>query len=296
MTQGIYSIKDLETLTGVKAHTIRIWEKRYQVVRPGRTATNIRYYDDQNLKKILNISILLKHGFKISHLVELSDDVIREKILNLSFNSGTASDQVDSLVMAMIELNDLKFEKTISTATLSLGFENTVLQIIYPFLERVGILWQTGSINPAHEHFVSNLLRQKLLVAIDGYGIRPKPNAKRFMLFLPENELHELGLLFYSYLVRTSGNKIIYLGQSVPFSDLIAVTQFKQPDVLITSITTPFVSEDVTHYITRLSEAFPKQKIYVTGLQVREMTDKFPANVKKLNNVVQFKDELTRYY
>jgi len=205
MTQGVYSIKDLEKLTGIKAHTIRIWEKQ---------------------------------GLKISRLAELSDAELNEKILNLSYQPSSYDAQIDNLIAAMISLDDFKFDRTMTSATLSIGFENTILKIIYPFLERIGILWQTGSVNPAQEHFVSNILRQKMLVAIDSQVAKPKNDAARFLLFLPENELHELGLLFYSYLVRKHGHKIIYLGQSVPFDDLIEVSNYKMPDVLLTLFTT----------------------------------------------------------
>ncbi|MCX6233400.1 MAG: MerR family transcriptional regulator [Bacteroidetes bacterium] len=296
MTQGLYSIKDLEKLTGVKAHTIRIWEKRYAVVKPHRTATNIRYYNDLDLKKLLNISILQRHGLKISFLAHMTDDMIREKILNLTFQPTNHGSQIETLISAMIELDELKFEKALSAATLSLGFEDTVLQIIYPFLERIGVLWQAGSINPAQEHFVSSLIRQKMLVAIDGHAERPKADARRFILFLPENEWHELGLLFYAYLIRKSGHKIIYLGQSVPMSDLVEVSKFKPPDALITSITTPLDHDDLNKYIVRLSKTFPKQIIYTTGLQIIHSPLIFPSNVRKINNVMQFKEELVKYY
>ncbi len=293
MTQGMYSIKDLERLTGIKAHTIRIWEKRYGVVKPNRTHTNIRYYNDLDLKKLLNIAILINHGFKISYLATLPDSTLNEKVVDITYKPSNAASQIESLILAMISLDEIKFEKTISMATINLGFENTILEIIYPFLERIGILWQTGSINPAQEHFVSNLLRQKLLVAIDGQGGRPKADAKRFMLFLPENELHELGLLFYSYLVRKSGNKIIYLGQSVPFNDLIEVSKAKEPDVLVTSITSPIHDQSTQAYIDHLAATFPKQKIFITGIQMQNNTLRLPSNVKKISNVTEFKEELT---
>jgi DNA-binding transcriptional MerR regulator len=292
MTQGIYSIKDLEKLTGIKAHTIRIWEKRYEVVKPSRTNTNIRYYCDDDLKKLLNISVLLKHGLKISHLAELSDIELGEKVINLSYQSSSYDTQIDSLISAMISLDDAKFDKTITTATLRIGFENAIIKIIYPFLERIGILWQTGSINAAQEHFVSNILRQKMLVAIDNQVGRPTKNAARFLLFLPENEFHELGLLFYSYLVRKNGHKIIYLGQSVPFDDLIEVSKYKMPDVLLTYFTYARPIEELIEYIDKLSSSFPDQQIYITGHQVRELVANLPENVKKLNSVLEFNDEL----
>jgi methanogenic corrinoid protein MtbC1 len=187
----------------------------------------------------------------------------------------------------------VRFEKTIANSTLSIGFENTVLNIIYPFLDRIGVLWLSGNINPAQEHFVSNLLRQKLLVAIDGLVVKPKPDAKRFMLFLPENEFHELGLLFYSYLVRKSGNKILYLGQSVPFDDLLEVAKYKEPDYLVSYFTASMSNEDFKAYIQKLSEVFKDKTIYISGLLVRETEFNLPFNVKKFNSALEFKQALS---
>lgn len=292
MTQGVYSIKDLEKLTGIKAHTLRIWEKRYRVVNPSRTSTNIRYYCDDDLKRLINISTLLKHGFKISKIANLSDEQLGEKIMNFSVNPYDTDTQIDNLIVAMIELDDAKFEKTISSATLSLGFEKTVIEIIYPFLEKIGILWLTGTIKPAQEHFISNLLRQKILVAIDSLSTKPNPDAKRFMLFLRENELHEMGLLFYSYLVKKSGHKIIYLGQSVPFNDLIEVAKFKEPDYLLTALISPMSSGELKEYLSDLSGSFKKQTIYITGRLCQDYPNTLPPNVKILSGINELKEVL----
>jgi DNA-binding transcriptional MerR regulator/methylmalonyl-CoA mutase cobalamin-binding subunit len=290
MTQGNYLIKDLERLTGIKAHTIRIWEKRYKVVQPSRTTTNIRHYCDEDLKRLLNISTLLKQGFRISQLADLSDEQLGEKIINVSMSSSNGTDtHIDSLVKAMVELDEARFEKTISSATLNLGFEDTVIKVIYPFLERIGVLWLSGSINPAQEHFVVNILRQKLLVAIDNLPVKPTATAKRFILFLPENEFHELGLLFYSYLVRKSGHRIIYLGQSVPFNDLLEVARVKEPDALVTSFVAAMGLDEVKEYVHRLVEAFPAKKIYIAGYQIAQLDESSPPQVTKLTNILQFK-------
>jgi DNA-binding transcriptional MerR regulator len=199
---AVYSIKDLERLTGIKAHTIRIWEKRYQIVEPHRTDSNIRTYCDNNLKKLLNISILNRSGIKISALCKLSEDQIREKVL-LSLKPETDfSSQIESMVVAMIELNEDRFEWLLNQSITKIGFEETLFNIIYPFYEKVGLLWLTGTICPAQEHFISNLIRLKLSVAIDGLPSVTSPEAKRIILFLPEWEMHELGLLTYFYMAR----------------------------------------------------------------------------------------------
>ncbi len=289
MAQCTYLIRDLEKMTGIKAHTIRIWEKRYQVVKPKRTSTNIRYYCDEDLKRLLNISALIKQGFKISQLAELGDDELNEKIMNAYSHESEETSRIDNLVTAMIDLDEPRFEKTIHLATLNMGFEHTILNIIYPFLERIGILWLTGTINPAQEHFVSNLLRQKLLVAIDNLIVKPARDSKRFILFLPENELHELGLLFYSYLVRKSGHKIIYLGQSVPYGDLLEVARLKEPDALVTSLVSAMGLSDADAYICRLASDFHTKTVYITGSQAFQLTDPLPTNVIPIHDPLHFK-------
>ena len=202
-----YSINDLEKITGIKAHTIRIWEKRYEVVTPKRTPTNIRYYNDEDLLRLLNISTLNKHGFKISDIVSMSPDEMCEKIRDISRTSTDFEGQINSLIVAMIELKEEVFEKVLSSTILKIGFEKTVTQVLYPLLEKIGVLWQIGTINPAQEHFLTNLIRQKMIVAIDGQNESPAADAKTFLLFLPEKEWHELGLLFYSYLLKKKRTK-----------------------------------------------------------------------------------------
>ncbi|MEX0883706.1 MAG: MerR family transcriptional regulator, partial [Cyclobacteriaceae bacterium] len=201
-----YSIKDLEQLSGIKAHTLRIWEQRYKILKPKRTETNIRYYDDDDLKLILNVALLNDNGFKISKIAKLNMEDIKSEILKLTERSFKFDDQIHALIIAMVELDEERFEKIISTNILKIGFELTMINIIYPFLSKIGILWQTGSIHPGQEHFISNLVRQKLIVAIDGQMYTG--GGKKFLLFLPEGELHEISLLFSSYLLKSNGHKV----------------------------------------------------------------------------------------
>jgi MerR family transcriptional regulator, light-induced transcriptional regulator len=290
-----YSINDLEKITGIKAHTIRIWEKRYNVVTPSRTPTNIRYYQDEDLKKLLNVSTLNRHGFRISEIVKMPEDEINEKILEISGKSNDYESQINNLIVAMIELNEDNFDKVLSNATLKLGFEKSVTNILYPFLEKIGVLWQIGTINPAQEHFVTNLIRQKLIIAIDGQGQTPQPDAKTFLLFLPEKELHELGLLFYSYILKKNGQKVIYLGQSVPFDDLIEVMKIRNADYLLTYFIAAISPKDLPDYINRLSKTFPKKGIFATGIQLLELNEKMPENVFLIENAEEFKKHLSNF-
>lgn len=285
-----YSIRDLEKLTGIKAHTIRIWEKRYGIVEPERTNTNIRFYSDDDLKKLLNISTLNRHGIKISRLAELSNEELIERVNELSNEVSDYDDLIESMVLSMIEIDEFKFEKLINTAILRLGFENALTKIVYPFFQKIGTLWLTGAIHPGQEHFVSNLIRQKIIVAIDGIIPPHNPNAKRYLMFLPQSELHELGLLFYSYIIKKYGHTVIYLGQSVPFEDLIRISESQKVDVLFTSFTTSVSLENLQDYIDRLAKQFSDKDIFINGLQLEENIIKSPENVKIFHNLNEFKE------
>ncbi len=288
-----YSIKDLENFTGVKAHTIRIWEKRYNLVEPKRTCTNIRFYDDDDLKKLLNVSILNRHGFKISNIVNFSDEIINEKILNLAQTQNDVESQIESFVVAMIDMDEARFEKVFNTAVINLGFEEAILRIMYPFFEKIGILWQIGTINPAQEHFISSLLRQKLIVAIDGIVDDLNGNAKSFLLFLHEGEFHELGLIFYHYLIKKSKHKVYYLGETVPFDGLVEISRQKNIDYIVTSMVTAISEDEAQRYLADLSDQFKNSRIFLTGLQVKNYTYELPQNVIIIDNVNQFKEELS---
>ncbi|MBN1597960.1 MAG: MerR family transcriptional regulator [Bacteroidales bacterium] len=275
-----YTIKDLEKLSGIKAHTIRIWEKRYGLIEPERTSTNIRTYCDAELKKLLNISILNKNGFKISKIANLTNDEITTNISRLTENLTDTETQIENLAIAMIDLDENKFERILSRTIIQLGFEDTVIKVLNPFFMRIGIMWQTGTINPAQEHFVSNLIRQKMLVAIDSQLSSESPNTKNFLLFLPEGEMHELGLLFASYLIRKRGHRVIYLGQNVPFNDLIEVDKIRSCHYLYLSFIVTLSDEEALNYLERLSKIFPDKSIYITGQnKLRDLCSGF-TNIK----------------
>ena len=280
---GKYSIKDLEQLSGIKAHTIRIWEKRHQLVSPSRTETNIRYYSDDDLKKIINASLLNNNGIKISRIASMTSEEMNHKVLEISAIKNDASVHIDQLVVSMVEMNEEQFDKTLGSLILRFGFERTMTEIVYAFLDKIGILWQTHNITPAHEHFISNLIRQKVIVAIDSLPIQQ--SSTRIVLFLPEGELHEIGLLFYHYLVRKAGYRTYYLGQSVPHDDLVNVVKVHKPQILITNITS-VRHEPVDAYFQKLSRDFPDLRIFAAGLQV------MPYHSLKVLNIQTFTSAL----
>ncbi|GAB5552097.1 MAG: MerR family transcriptional regulator [Saprospiraceae bacterium] len=294
MQVAVYSISDLEKLSGIKAHTIRVWEQRYDIIQPKRTKTNIRYYQDEDLKLLLNIALLNKNGIKISKIAKMTNKEIAEKVAAISeinFEYGT---QLDALTISMIEMDEFKFDRIISTNIQQLGFERTMLEIIYPFLDKLSVLWLTGSINPVQENFMSYLIRQKLIVAINNLPLLQSKDTKKFIIYLPEGERQELSLLFMSYLLKSRKNHVIYLGQEISINDLTDACKIQNPDYLFTMITETFAKEPVQNYVDKLANNFPDCKVLLSGYQVVAQEVNPPANVKILKSLNQTLDFLAQ--
>lgn len=256
---GAYSIKDLEQLSGIKAHTIRIWEQRYGIIEPKRTDTNIRYYDDDQLKYVLNVSLLTRHGYKISKISSLDESQFKgevEKLYEqtLIHNTDVSLDlDANDMMVSMIDMDNEKFDRIYENSVKNNGFERTVTHLVYPFLEKVGILWSIGQINPAHEHFISCLIRQKIVSAIDRL---PNPTSgKKFFLFLPEGEHHEIGLLMASFMLKKNGCRVYYLGQSLPEDDIKAAINTINPDAVLTFFVDPAVTNNADKHVSSLVES-----------------------------------------
>ncbi len=251
---GLYSIKELEQLSGIKAHTIRIWEQRYGLLNPTRTETNIRTYDDAELKHLLNVSLLNNHGYKISKISELSREQVKEELDSLLQDSNIDSlplgDQINGLILAMLELNEYQFQEIFQAARLRMPFENLVTELFYPFLRKVGVMWGIDQSNPAQEHFVSNIIRRKILSEIDRIPL-PDKGSKTFVLALREGELHEIGLLLTDFVLRSRGYLTVYLGQNVPFEDLVETVQLCDARALITFFVKPFGENGQLEYLER---------------------------------------------
>lgn len=260
-----YTIKDIERISGIKAHTLRIWEKRYDILSPKRTETNIRYYSGEDLKKVLNIAILQEHGLRISKIVAMTPEEVRKRVLEISDGESGQKTQIENLIIAMLDLDEYRFEKIFANCVLRFGFKETLLQVAYPFFIKVGLLWQVGSVNPGQEHFISNLIRQKLIVAIDNEGMKSQKDGKIFLLFLPEGELHELGILFYNYLIRQAGHSVIYLGQSVPLEDAVTVNSQITTDYIVTSIHMTNSQEEFEGILQTIMDAFPETEVILTN-------------------------------
>ena len=291
---GNYSIKDLEYLSGIKAHTLRIWEQRYGIIIPKRTATKIRYYDDSDVKQLLNVAFLNHNGFKISKIAKLSTKEISALVEDIAVSSADYNTQISTLILAMVNLDEHRFNQVIKLQSEIEGFEKTALNIIFPFLGRVGILWQTGEVNPAQEHFISGLIRQKLLAAIDNFAAEYNSNTKKFLLFLPEGEWHEIGLLFAYYLIKKRNHKVIYLGQSMPFDDLVSTIEVYAPQILVTSITSYPIGNKVVGYAEQLLTAFPNQTTILSGSQVIKEKENMPKDLLIMESIHLFVEYLER--
>ncbi len=280
-----YSIKDLEQITGIKAHTLRIWEQRYQFLQPNRSTTNIRNYDAVQLKLLLNIALLRNHGLKISEIAKYSNTQIQNQVSVISEKKLSYPDQIQALTTSMLDFNEHKFEEILNANIAKFGFENVMIHIIYPFLSKIGILWLTGTVGPAQEHFMVNLIRQKIIVAIDSLPKTLVDNHKKFVLFLPEGEFHEIGLLFSHYIFQAKGHKVVYLGQSLPMADLIFTQKTIKPDFIFTIITTTPSSENVQEYLDLLGDTFTDTSIFVTGSQVANRKIDLKKNITLISKI-----------
>lgn len=280
-----YSIKELETLTGIRAATLRMWEKRYEIIKPLRTDTNIRYYDNKQLKALLNINILNRNGIKISHIANLTPEEIANKVKDLSFVQGGYDDLFDGLTLSMIDLNEEVFQQTFYKAVTKLGFEETINGLIFPFFNRVGIMWQVGTINPAQEHFMSNMVRQKIIAAVDSLVAQPASNAKTVLLFLPENELHELGLLFFNYLLKSKGYKTVYLGQAVPLINVSKTIGITQPDIVVCHISNTLAFGELSSFIQRLKATTADLPFFVASNVLHNAQPTLPSNFRLFDNL-----------
>ncbi|SMG27750.1 DNA-binding transcriptional regulator, MerR family [Marivirga sericea] len=289
-----YSIKDLEHLSGIKAHTLRIWEQRYNFIEPKRTETNIRYYSDEDLKLVLNISTLKENGYKISKIAKMSEKELGQEVLKIAETNLRFPDQINSLTLSMIDMDEDRFESILNNNILKYGFERTMLNVIYPFLAKIGMLWQTGSILPAQEHFISNLIRQKMTVAIDGQYVTERESKGKWLLYLPEGELHELSLMFASFLLRARKFKVIYLGQNLPKSDLYSVREIHEPDYVLTICTAAPKKSEVQEYIDEVADLFSSATLFVGGFQVIGQDIKRKKNVEfimKMEDLLDFINE-----
>jgi len=262
-----FSIKDLEHFTGIKSHTIRIWEQRYELLIPKRTPTNIRYYGGDDLKKLLNTSYLIEQGHKISKIAAMSDQQLLDEVQKHQLEEGGLSAVLSHLKLSMLNYDEALFDQVITDCVNEIGLEETVLDVFLPFLSQIGVLWLTNSICPAQEHFISHLMRQELHAAIANCKVQYDDKLHPIVLYLPEREIHDISLLFIHYLCRIRGIRSIFLGASVPFNDLIQIAeQFPNARFVAYCTTHPSSSESAA-YVEMINDEFASSgvKFMVAG-------------------------------
>ncbi|MCF8274981.1 MAG: MerR family transcriptional regulator [Flavobacteriaceae bacterium] len=269
-----FSIKDLENLSGIKAHTIRIWEKRYNLFQPKRTDTNIRYYATESLQKILNVAFLNNNGYKISKISSLKNEDILKLVKEISSNELQAENHaVNSFKLAMLTFDQHLFSKTYNELISKKPFKEVFFDAFIPLLNEIGLLWQTETITPAHENFISTRIKQKILLNIEKTQDVEKNNYKKtFVFFLPENEIHDIGLLFINYKLINRGFNTLFLGQSIPTDCLIDLLKFYDEIIFISYFTVKPLKEEIDDYLVDFYNKLLKDKdneLWVLGYMVK---------------------------
>ena len=288
-----FTIKELENLSGIKAHTIRVWEQRYSFLKPQRTSTNIRYYTNEELKIVLNIALLNKYGYKISHINKMRPDELTEKLVSLSNSQAQQERIINELLQLTIDMDIEKLEATLNQYVSAKGIDKVITQIIFPFLEKIGILWLANHVHPAQEHLVTNIVRQKLIVGIEG-AFTHLSTAKTVLLYLPEGEYHELGLLYVYYLLKCKGVKVLYLGANVPMKDLEFVAAVKKPDFVYTHLTTVASNFNLDKFLFHLHSHFPFSSVVVSGQTIYNYKKKIPSSISVCRSLTDFLDFISR--
>jgi MerR family transcriptional regulator, light-induced transcriptional regulator len=279
-----FTIRDIENLCGIKAHTLRIWEQRYQLLSPKRKAGNHRSYDNEDLRYLLRIAYLYHHGHKISAIARLSEKEICELALSLSASGGSAEIFVNHLTEASMDFDPDRFDKVLHNIILHMGFEKAITQVIFPFLQKIGLLWLTGHTIPAQEHFASALITKKIHVAINGLDEPPRGHAKNVLLYCPKAEFHEIPLLYMRYLMKKNGISTVYFGKDIAMSELEYYCARQPVSHLYFHIVTNLLRYEPEQYIRKLSALFPDKQIVVSGGRTALIRNSYP-NVRLLKSL-----------
>ncbi|MEO8403088.1 MAG: MerR family transcriptional regulator [Chitinophagaceae bacterium] len=285
-----FTIKDLENLSGIKAHTIRIWEQRYQFLKPQRSDTNIRYYCNDELKIILNVALLNKYGYKISHINKMSEEVMNEKIVSLNQAEAIQEKVINELLHCMIALDMERFEELLANFIEAKGIEKTISYLVFPFLQKIGVLWMTNHINVAQEHLVSNVIRHKLILGVASCAASVQKNTT-VLLFLPEGEHHELGILYVYYMLRSRGIKVLYLGADTPLKDIEFVIEQKRPDCIYTHLTCIPGKFNFEKYLTDIHNRIKHTPVIISGQLTQTYYKKIPDSIsfkKSMPEVLEY--------
>ncbi len=285
-----YKIKDLENLTGIKSHTIRIWEKRYRILSPDRTDTKIRTYSDSELTHLLTVSMLNRNGIKISKIAKLSQEDMNNLLWDIKVNKEPEY-SMDKLLLSLVSLDEELFKETLANLLETEGLEKTFTDHLIPFLDRIGIMWLIGSVNPAQEHFMSNLIRQKIISEIDKQEI-PVSTEKSVLMYLPEHEWHEMSLLFYHFLLRSKGVPTFYLGQSLPYESLVECIEKLKPNYILSSWLTAVDEKLVVSYFKKLKSDYPNLDVFAGGPQIKANSTALKKYIIEVNDLASIMKHL----
>ncbi|WP_106148052.1 MerR family transcriptional regulator [Flagellimonas meridianipacifica] len=285
-----FSIRDMENLSGIKAHTIRIWEKRYNLFTPERTSTNIRYYSLQSLQKLLNVTLLYNNGYKISKIAKLDESHIPIIVREIVANNSEKNHAINAFKLAMINFDQTLFLNTYSSLLSERSFRDIFNEVFIPLLNELGLLWQTDTISPSHEHFITHLIKQKIYINTEKLQlVEPIKKDKVFALFLPENEIHEIGLLYLNYEITLRGYKSIYLGQTMPIESLVDLLKYYDNIHFVSYFTVSPTKDDLDTYFEKFSKTLNlsgSSKLWVLGHQIQYITEnKLPSSVQTFNSI-----------
>jgi DNA-binding transcriptional MerR regulator len=284
-----FSIKNLEHLSGIKAHTIRIWEKRYNLFEPERTDTNIRLYNLENLQKLLNVTLLYNNGYKISKIASFSSQEITENVHKLTINKNADDWSIGLFKLAMINFDQRLFTKTFNDLLEQFSFSEVFKNVFVPLMNELGVLWQTNSISPSHEHFITSLVKQKIHAMCEDLQQKStRRTDRRFVLFLPDNEIHELGLLYLQYEVLNNGFQCVFLGQSVPIESLNNLVDIGEPITFITYFTIEPTQDKIKAYLNTFKSEIIENidsELWILGYQVQFMSDEMPDKIRKFKSI-----------
>ena len=264
---AVYSIKDVEKLTGIRAHTLRAWEQRYDLVTPRRGQNNVRFYLDEDLHELSTVAVLNKHGYRISKIAAMAPAERAALLASLTSLNVGPDTQLDALTLSIVEMDEQKFSLIIDTNVAQRGFEETMMQVVYPFLDKLGVLYFTGSVTPAQEAFAGHLIRQKILAATDRLPAAPEEDRPVFVLFLPEGERQELSMLFMQLLLKQRGFGVIYLGPNIGVQDLADVCQVRRIDYLFTILSNGYVERPVEQLVEDILMQCPDEQLLLAGYQ-----------------------------
>ncbi|KPM31568.1 Regulatory protein MerR [Croceitalea dokdonensis DOKDO 023] len=286
----LFSIRDMENLSGIKAHTIRIWEKRYNLFTPERTSTNIRTYSLKSLQKLLNITLLYHNGYKISKIAKLPESEIPVLVREIVAKNSEKSHAINAFKLSMINFDQNLFFNTYNSLLAERSFRDIFNEVFIPLLNELGLLWQTDTISPSHEHFITNLIKQKIYINTEKLQIlEPSRKDKVFVLFLPENEIHELGLLYLNYEIILKGYKSIYLGQTMPIDDMVDLLKYYDNLHFVSYFTVSPNKDEIDKYIQRFTKSLNetgKSKLWILGHQVQHISqDSLPDTVSTFNSI-----------